>query len=110
MKKNICNSYTVRGICLLECIELKLTDWKVRGSNSTSASRLLLSRLWQPGSIPALVPRSIGMAARHRKGATAEQLLYYYYAMRPSIIGSRDLMQNPKMLRFSLLPHLSCIF
>ncbi|KAG5442242.1 hypothetical protein CSKR_100174, partial [Clonorchis sinensis] len=44
----------------------------VRGSNPTSASRLSLSRLEQPGSIPALVLPSGGMAARHRKGATAD--------------------------------------
>ncbi|KER20702.1 hypothetical protein T265_10813 [Opisthorchis viverrini] len=31
---------------------------KVCGSNPISASRLLLSRLGQPGSIPALVPPS----------------------------------------------------
>ncbi|KER22701.1 hypothetical protein T265_09262 [Opisthorchis viverrini] len=46
----------------------------VRGSNPTSASRFPLSRLWQPDSIPALVLPSCGMAARHRKGATAERL------------------------------------
>ncbi|KAG5447734.1 hypothetical protein CSKR_106767 [Clonorchis sinensis] len=34
-----------------------------------------LSRLGQPGSIPALVLPSDGMAARHRKGATAERLI-----------------------------------
>ncbi|KER19280.1 hypothetical protein T265_11896 [Opisthorchis viverrini] len=52
-------------------LECKFTDWKVRGSNPTSASRLPLFRLGQPGSIPALVRPSGGMAARHRKGATA---------------------------------------
>ncbi|GAA50173.1 immunoglobulin-binding protein 1b [Clonorchis sinensis] len=45
----------------------KFTDQKVRGSNRTSASRLPLSRLGQPGSIPALVLPSGGMAVRHRK-------------------------------------------
>ncbi|KER21989.1 hypothetical protein T265_09819 [Opisthorchis viverrini] len=45
----------------------------VRGSNPTSATRLPLSRLGQPGSIPALVLPPGGMAARHRKGATAER-------------------------------------
>ncbi|KAG5447292.1 hypothetical protein CSKR_106179 [Clonorchis sinensis] len=47
----------------------------VRGSKPTSASRLPLSRLGQPGNIPALVLPWGGMAARHRKGVTAEQLL-----------------------------------
>ncbi|KAG5452465.1 hypothetical protein CSKR_110233 [Clonorchis sinensis] len=62
-----------RGARWLKWLERELTDRKVRGSNPTSASRLPLSRLGQPGSIPALVLPSGGMAARHRKGATAEQ-------------------------------------
>ncbi|KER27374.1 hypothetical protein T265_13809, partial [Opisthorchis viverrini] len=37
----------------------------------TSAYRLPLCRLRQPDSVPALVPSSGGMAARHRKGDTA---------------------------------------
>ncbi|KAG5446350.1 hypothetical protein CSKR_104271 [Clonorchis sinensis] len=56
-------------------LERERTDRKVRGSNPTSASRLPLSRLGQPGSIPALVLPSGGMATRHRKGASAERLL-----------------------------------
>ncbi|KER29783.1 hypothetical protein T265_03692 [Opisthorchis viverrini] len=48
-------------------LEREFTDRKVHGSNPTSASRLPLSRLGQPGSIPALVLPSGGMAARHRK-------------------------------------------
>ncbi|KER29480.1 hypothetical protein T265_13362, partial [Opisthorchis viverrini] len=47
-------------------------DRSVRGSNPTSASRLPLSRLGQPGSIPAFVRPSGSMAIRHRKGVTAE--------------------------------------
>ncbi|KAG5445184.1 hypothetical protein CSKR_103357 [Clonorchis sinensis] len=54
-------------------LERERTDRKVHGSNPASASRLPLSRLGQPGSIPALVLPSGGMAARHRKGATAER-------------------------------------
>ncbi|KAG5442537.1 hypothetical protein CSKR_108732 [Clonorchis sinensis] len=61
------------GASWLEWIEREFADRKVRGSNPTSASRLLLSRLGQPGSIPALVLPSSGMATRHRKGATAER-------------------------------------
>ncbi|KAG5453186.1 hypothetical protein CSKR_112747, partial [Clonorchis sinensis] len=49
--------------------ERGFTDRKVCGSNPTSTSRLPLSRIGQPGSIPALVQPSGGMAARHRKGA-----------------------------------------
>ncbi|KAG5453185.1 hypothetical protein CSKR_112746, partial [Clonorchis sinensis] len=55
--------------------EREFTDRKVRGSNPTSASRLPLSRLGQPDSIPALVQPSGGMAVRHRKGARAERLI-----------------------------------
>ncbi|KER24588.1 hypothetical protein T265_07783 [Opisthorchis viverrini] len=49
------------------------------GSNPTSASQLLQSRLGQPGSIPALVLPSGGMAARQRKGVAAERLFHYYF-------------------------------
>ncbi|KER33353.1 hypothetical protein T265_00679 [Opisthorchis viverrini] len=52
-------------------LEREFTDRKVRGSNPTSASRLPLSRLEQPGNIPALVQPSGGMAARHQKDRTA---------------------------------------
>ncbi|KER19830.1 hypothetical protein T265_11496 [Opisthorchis viverrini] len=54
-------------------LEREFTDRKVRGSNPTSATRLPLSRLGRPGSIPALVQPSCGMAARHRMVATAER-------------------------------------
>ncbi|KAG5452151.1 hypothetical protein CSKR_108326 [Clonorchis sinensis] len=57
----------------LKGLEHEFTDRKVRGSNPNSASRLPLSRLGQPGSIPALVLPSGSMAARHRKGVTAER-------------------------------------
>ncbi|KAG5445102.1 hypothetical protein CSKR_104004 [Clonorchis sinensis] len=49
-------------------LQREFTDRKVRGSNPTSASRLPLSRLEQPGSIPAFVLPSGSMAARHRMG------------------------------------------
>ncbi|KER26604.1 hypothetical protein T265_06178 [Opisthorchis viverrini] len=49
-------------------------DWKVRGSNPTSASRLPLSRLGQPGSFPVLVQPSGCRAVGHREAATAERL------------------------------------
>ncbi|KAG5449301.1 hypothetical protein CSKR_100613 [Clonorchis sinensis] len=61
------------GSEIVQRLERERTDRKVRGSNPASASRLPLSRLGQPGSIPALVLPSGGMAARHRKGATAER-------------------------------------
>ncbi|KER25120.1 hypothetical protein T265_07345 [Opisthorchis viverrini] len=54
-------------------LEREFTHQKVRDLNPTSASLLPLSKLGQPGSIPALVQPSGGMAVRHRKGATAER-------------------------------------
>ncbi|KAG5453448.1 TAR DNA-binding protein 43 [Clonorchis sinensis] len=57
-------------------------DRKVRGSNPTSASRLPLSRLGQPGSIPALVFPSGGKATKRQKDATAER----FYQLKPLVI------------------------
>ncbi|KAG5446370.1 hypothetical protein CSKR_110252 [Clonorchis sinensis] len=62
----------------LKWLEREFTDRKVRGSNPTSASRHPLSRLGQPGNIPALMLPSGGMAARHRKGVTAEQFFSFF--------------------------------
>ncbi|KER26460.1 hypothetical protein T265_06313 [Opisthorchis viverrini] len=47
----------------------------VCGLNPTSASRLHSPRLGQPGSTPAVVLPWGGVAARHRRGVTAERLL-----------------------------------
>ncbi|KAG5449319.1 hypothetical protein CSKR_100596 [Clonorchis sinensis] len=58
----------------LKWLEREFTDRKVCGSNPTSASRLPLSRLGRPDSIPALVVPSGCMAVRHRKGFTAERM------------------------------------
>ncbi|GAA56009.1 hypothetical protein CLF_109635 [Clonorchis sinensis] len=55
-------------------LEREFTDRKIRSLNPTSVCRLLLSRLRQPGSIPALVLPLDGMAVRHQKNATAERL------------------------------------
>ncbi|KAG5450054.1 hypothetical protein CSKR_103288 [Clonorchis sinensis] len=60
---------------MAQWLERSFTGMKVRGSNPTSVSRLPLSRLGQPDNIPALVLPSGGVAARHRKGVTAERLL-----------------------------------
>ncbi|KER28940.1 hypothetical protein T265_04322 [Opisthorchis viverrini] len=59
-------------------LEREFTDRKVRGSNPTSASRLPLSRFGQPGSIPALVLPLGGMAARHRKSASAGRFFHIF--------------------------------
>ncbi|KAG5453545.1 hypothetical protein CSKR_112781 [Clonorchis sinensis] len=58
---------------MAQWLEREFTNRKIRGSNPTSASRLPLSRPGQPVSIPAFVPPSGGMAARHRKDVTAER-------------------------------------
>ncbi|KAG5452375.1 Glycerate kinase [Clonorchis sinensis] len=54
---------------MVQWLEREYTDRKIRGSNSTSASRLPLSRR---GQYPSPRDPSGGMAARHRKGAIAE--------------------------------------
>ncbi|KAG5443693.1 hypothetical protein CSKR_104604 [Clonorchis sinensis] len=58
---------------MAQWLEREFTDREVCGSNPTSASRLPLSRLGQPGIIPALVLPPGSMAVRRRKGATAER-------------------------------------
>ncbi|KER18997.1 hypothetical protein T265_12062 [Opisthorchis viverrini] len=58
---------------MAQWLECEITDRKVRGSNPTSASRISLYRLGQPGSIPALMLPSGGMAVRRRSNATAER-------------------------------------
>ncbi|KAG5452092.1 hypothetical protein CSKR_107931 [Clonorchis sinensis] len=50
-----------------QCLERDFPDRKIRGSDPTSASRIPLSRLGQPGSILALVLPSGCMAARHKR-------------------------------------------
>ncbi|KAG5442559.1 hypothetical protein CSKR_108763 [Clonorchis sinensis] len=63
------------GARWLKWLGRESTDRKIRGSNPTSVSRLPLSRLGQPGNIPALVLPSGGIATRPRKGVTAERLV-----------------------------------
>ncbi|KER24477.1 hypothetical protein T265_07847 [Opisthorchis viverrini] len=67
-------------------IEREFTDRKVRGSNLTSDFRLPLSRFGQPCSIPNLMQPSGGMAARHRKGVTAER---WYERLASSVLNTR---------------------
>ncbi|KAG5441470.1 hypothetical protein CSKR_109828 [Clonorchis sinensis] len=57
-------------------LEHEFTARKVRGSNPTSAYRIPLSKLGQPDNIPALMLPCGGMAARHRKGVTAERFYF----------------------------------
>ncbi|KAG5450800.1 E3 UFM1-protein ligase 1 [Clonorchis sinensis] len=52
---------------MAQLLEREFTDRKVRGLDPVSASQLPLSKLGQPGSIPALVLPLGGMTARHRK-------------------------------------------
>ncbi|KAG5443279.1 hypothetical protein CSKR_106281 [Clonorchis sinensis] len=60
-------------------LKREFTDRKVPGSNPISASRLPLSRLWQPGSILTLVSPSVGMADGHQKSASAERFYKSIY-------------------------------
>ncbi|KAG5442831.1 hypothetical protein CSKR_110801 [Clonorchis sinensis] len=71
-----CSQATTSRAGWTKWLEREFTDRKVRGSNPTFASRLPVSRLGQPGSLPALVQPSGGMAVRHRKGATAGQFQF----------------------------------
>ncbi|KAG5442696.1 hypothetical protein CSKR_108001 [Clonorchis sinensis] len=69
------NLSCVAGARWFKWLEHEFTDRKVRGSNPTSASQLPLSRLGQPGSIPALVQPSGGMAVKHRRGVATERFV-----------------------------------
>ncbi|KAG5450130.1 hypothetical protein CSKR_102197 [Clonorchis sinensis] len=75
-----CAQKTVRNERFSWVPERRFADRKGRGSNRTSASRLPLSRLGQPGNIPSLVLPSGGMVARHRKDETTHKV-----AENPSI-------------------------
>ncbi|KAG5454637.1 hypothetical protein CSKR_106028 [Clonorchis sinensis] len=57
--------------------ERKSTEQKIRVSNPTPTSRLLLSRIGYPGSIPALVLPSDDVVNEHRRGIKAQRLLLY---------------------------------
>ncbi|KAG5451502.1 hypothetical protein CSKR_112089 [Clonorchis sinensis] len=65
--------YTNPGGDIAQWLERELTNRKLRSSNPTSASRFLLSRIGQLGSIPALMLPSGGMIARHREDVIAER-------------------------------------
>ncbi|KER21504.1 hypothetical protein T265_10192 [Opisthorchis viverrini] len=85
----------MNGARWVKWLEHEFTDRKVRGSNPTSASRLPLSRLGQTGSIPALVPPSCDMAARHRKGLvftrdSTEPLVYD--SLQPNVLHTGRLL------------------
>ncbi|KAG5450157.1 hypothetical protein CSKR_201130 [Clonorchis sinensis] len=66
--------YKNREGAVTQWLEREFTNLKVYVSNPASASQLLLSRLGQPGSIPALVLPSGDMTARHWKVVTAGRL------------------------------------
>ncbi|KAG5452982.1 hypothetical protein CSKR_110347 [Clonorchis sinensis] len=74
---------------MVQWLEREFSDWEVRCSNPTSASRLSLSRFGQPGSIPTLVLPSGGMAARHRKGVTAERFFIRVHQSSPECAAQR---------------------
>ncbi|KER23883.1 hypothetical protein T265_14541, partial [Opisthorchis viverrini] len=82
----VCNIHCKSDQCLLNLtvstphrwLEREVTDQKIGGSNPTSASQVSLSRLGQPGSIPALVLPWGGMAVRYRENATAERFIHIF--------------------------------
>ncbi|KER25420.1 hypothetical protein T265_07102 [Opisthorchis viverrini] len=84
---------------------LEFTDRKFHVSNPTSASRLPLSELRQPRSIPALEFPSDGMVARHRKDVTAERLRLFITCLRLMIWWLIRWMQFPSTLRFTVEPN-----
>ncbi|KAG5450719.1 hypothetical protein CSKR_108976 [Clonorchis sinensis] len=90
---------------LLKWLERESTDRNVRGSNPTSASRLPLSTLWQPGSISALVLPSRDMAARHRK-ATRK----YGKASNPIADFCKTVLSHSVSGGFELTDHLYLFF
>ncbi|KAG5441345.1 hypothetical protein CSKR_103221 [Clonorchis sinensis] len=73
---------------MAQWLEREFTNRKVRGSNPTSASRLL-SRLRQPGNIPALVLPSGGMAVRHREKPAAKRFLFLTHSILDSGLEAR---------------------
>ncbi|KAG5452188.1 hypothetical protein CSKR_104288 [Clonorchis sinensis] len=79
-------------------LEREFTGRKVRGSNPTSVSRLPLSGLGQPGSISALILPSGGMAARHRKRATAE-LFPVHNRLSPAYMKGADTPKNSHLIQ-----------
>ncbi|KER21663.1 hypothetical protein T265_10066 [Opisthorchis viverrini] len=70
------------------------TDRKVLGSRSTSAFRNPLSRLGQPGSIPALVLPSGSRTSRHWKGVTAERFIYFFHSVKPEVRQLRRMVET----------------
>ncbi|KAG5443492.1 hypothetical protein CSKR_101050 [Clonorchis sinensis] len=76
-------------------LEREFIDRKVRGSNPTSASRLPLSRLRQPGSIPALVLPSGVMAIGGRFGSSTSLWLKSLTTRQWCLAGN----ESPHMLQ-----------
>ncbi|KER30905.1 hypothetical protein T265_02720 [Opisthorchis viverrini] len=96
-------------------LERQFTDRKVRGSNLTSAPRLLPSRLGRPGSSPALVPPSCGMAARHRKSATAERSRLLKartdgIGITPILFVSDDVLESRYDQWYAVHTRMSCVY
>ncbi|KAG5441927.1 NADH dehydrogenase [ubiquinone] 1 alpha subcomplex assembly factor 5 [Clonorchis sinensis] len=79
---------------MAQWLEREFTDRKIRSSNPTFASRLPLSRLGRPGSIPALVLPLGDLASRHQKGFTAERHRTYIgkHIYLPSTVFSHSLI------------------
>ncbi|KAG5450989.1 hypothetical protein CSKR_105258 [Clonorchis sinensis] len=59
--------FLLKDSSIAQWVRHEINDWKVRGLNPTSASRLLLPRLPQSGSILGSVLSSGGMDTMHRR-------------------------------------------
>ncbi|KAG5449812.1 hypothetical protein CSKR_100551 [Clonorchis sinensis] len=77
-----------------------------RDGPSGWSANLLTERLGQPGSIPALVQPSGGMAVRHRKGATAERFIFFICPKpeNPETVG-KSLQLSHEYLQHVLIGH-----
>ncbi|KAG5451714.1 hypothetical protein CSKR_102885 [Clonorchis sinensis] len=80
----------IYGCETTQWLERERTDRKVCDSNPTSASRLSLSRLEKPGSIPALVLPSGNLGARHQKVVTTERFQDFFISLSWSNLGNLE--------------------
>ncbi|KAG5445636.1 hypothetical protein CSKR_104833 [Clonorchis sinensis] len=98
-------------------LERELTKRKFRDLNLTPASRLPLSRLGQPGSIPALMLPSIAQWLRHKRAdqkvcgpnSTSESQLLLSRLRQPGITSASDFSSNNMAVRTSAANLLSLL-
>ncbi|KAG5441161.1 hypothetical protein CSKR_102744, partial [Clonorchis sinensis] len=76
----------------------ELTDWKVRGSNPTPASRLVLSRFEQLVSAPALTLPLASVAAMVGECVTPERLLVFVVLFFIRLLHSTEFLCRPELI------------